>query len=96
LVVDFLPMLIYVLVHVGVVSIEVEADYMWGLLHPALLTGEGGYYLTSLSSAVLMLKHFREMNETKGNTLTSEVRGGQYANVRGKSLRGLGGRAPNK
>ena len=24
---------------------------MWGLLDPSLLTGEGGYYLTTLSSA---------------------------------------------
>ena len=47
------------------VSVEIEADYMWGLLHPSLLTGEGGYYLTSLSSAVLVLKNFREMQETK-------------------------------
>ena len=35
---------------------EIEADYMWGLLHPCLLAGEGGYYLTTLSSAVHVLK----------------------------------------
>lgn len=57
-------MLIYVLVQCGMVSVEIEADYMWGLLHPSLLNGEGGYYLTSLSSAVLVLKNFREMQET--------------------------------
>lgn len=62
---DFLPVLIYVLVQCGMVSVEIEADYMWGLLHPSLLTGEGGYYLTSLSSAVLVLKNFKEMQETK-------------------------------
>ncbi|XP_060570576.1 uncharacterized protein LOC132728894 isoform X3 [Ruditapes philippinarum] len=61
---DFLPMLIYVLVQCGMVSVEIEADYMWGLLHPSLLNGEGGYYLTSLSSAVLVLKNFQEMQET--------------------------------
>ena len=60
-------MLIYVLVHCGTVSVEIEADYMWGLLHPSLLTGEGGYYLTSLSSAVLVLKKFKEMQETKAS-----------------------------
>ena len=64
---DFLPVLIYVLVQCGMVSVEIEADYMWGLLHPSLLTGEGGYYLTSLSSAVLVLKNFREMQETKAS-----------------------------
>ncbi|XP_064600127.1 uncharacterized protein LOC135466527 isoform X2 [Liolophura sinensis] len=54
---DFLPMFIYVLVHCGLVSAEIEAEYMWGLLHPSILTGEGGYYLTTLSSAVLVLRN---------------------------------------
>ncbi|KAK3595982.1 hypothetical protein CHS0354_032496 [Potamilus streckersoni] len=62
---DFLPILIYTIIQCGNVSIEVEADYMWGLLHPSLLTGEGGYYLTSLSSAILVLKNFRQMHENK-------------------------------
>ncbi|XP_052273588.1 uncharacterized protein LOC127873694 isoform X4 [Dreissena polymorpha] len=61
---DFLPVLIYVLIQCGIVSVEIEADYMWGLLHPSLLNGEGGYYLTSLSSAVLVLKNFKEMQES--------------------------------
>ena len=29
---------------------------MWGLLHPKLLSGEGGYYLTMLASAIHGLK----------------------------------------
>lgn len=29
---------------------------MWGLVHPSLLNGEGGYYLTTLTSAVNVLK----------------------------------------
>ena len=49
-------MLLYVLLQAGSVSLEIEADYMWGLLHPCLLAGEGGYYLTTLSSAVHVLK----------------------------------------
>lgn len=48
---DFLPMLIYVLVHCDQIHIEIEVEYMWGLLDPPLLSGEGGYYLTTLSSA---------------------------------------------
>lgn len=59
--VDFLPVLIYVLVQCGIVAAEIEADFMWGLIHPSLLNGEGGYYLTSLSSAVLALKNFKNM-----------------------------------
>ncbi|XP_021359984.1 uncharacterized protein LOC110454668 isoform X2 [Mizuhopecten yessoensis] len=62
---DFLPMMIYVLVHCGFVTAEIESDYIWGLIHPSLLNGEGGYYLTSLSSAVLVLKRFRDMQETQ-------------------------------
>lgn len=44
-------MLIYVLVHCDQIHIEIEVEYMWGLLDPSLLSGEGGYYLTTLSSA---------------------------------------------
>lgn len=41
-----------------------------GLLHPSLLSGEGGYYLTTLSSAVHVLKNFKETGE---NPLSSPV-----------------------
>ncbi|XP_064621542.1 uncharacterized protein LOC135484216 isoform X2 [Lineus longissimus] len=57
---DFLPVFIYVIVQCGLISAEIEADYMWGLLHPSLLAGEGGYYLTTLSSAVHVLKNFSD------------------------------------
>ena len=33
-----------------------EAEYMWGLAHPSLFKGEGGYYLTTLTSAINVLK----------------------------------------
>lgn len=38
-----------------------------GLLHPSLLSGEGGYYLTTLSSAVHVLKNFKDSNEQNTN-----------------------------
>lgn len=60
---DFLPIFVWVLVRTGMVAAEIEAEYMWGLLHPSLLSGEGGYYLTTLSSAVNVLKNFRPVNE---------------------------------
>ncbi|XP_014281699.1 protein sprint isoform X4 [Halyomorpha halys] len=60
---DFLPIFVWVLVQSGMVGAEIEADYMWGLLHPSLLSGEGGYYLTTLSSAVHVLKSFRACSE---------------------------------
>lgn len=56
---DFLPLFVWVLVQSGMIAAEIEAEYMWGLLHPSLLSGEGGYYLTTLSSAVHVLKNFR-------------------------------------
>ncbi|XP_049841852.1 protein sprint isoform X2 [Schistocerca gregaria] len=56
---DFLPLLVWVLVQAGMVAAEIEADLMWGLLQPSLLSGEAGYYLTALSSAVHVLKSFR-------------------------------------
>ncbi len=34
----------------------VESEFLWALLDPQLLQGEGGYYLTSLSSAIEVVK----------------------------------------
>lgn len=72
---DFLPMLTYVLVHCGLIAAEIESEYMWGLLHPSLLSGEGGYYLTTLSSAVHVLKHVQRCHtsSTAGRTGTHET-----------------------
>ncbi|XP_020284481.1 protein sprint isoform X3 [Pseudomyrmex gracilis] len=61
---DLLPLVIWVLVRGKVVDAEIEAEYMWGLLHPSLLSGEGGYYLTTLSSAVHVLKTFKSSQST--------------------------------
>ncbi|XP_012215187.1 protein sprint isoform X3 [Linepithema humile] len=61
---DLLPLVIWVLVHGKVVDAEIEAEYMWGLLHASLLNGEGGYYLTTLSSAVHVLKTFKSSQST--------------------------------
>nr|XP_022912808.1 protein sprint isoform X2 [Onthophagus taurus] len=72
---DFLPLFVWVLVKTNFVAAEIEAEYMWGLLHPALLSGEGGYYLTTLSSAVHVLKNFKESSEEnfKNNLKTDSV-----------------------
>lgn len=37
-------------------AIIIPAIQMWGLLHPKLLSGEGGYYLTMLASTIHGLK----------------------------------------
>uniref|UniRef100_A0A182F7S8 Protein sprint n=1 Tax=Anopheles albimanus TaxID=7167 RepID=A0A182F7S8_ANOAL len=66
---DFLPVLVMVVAHCGFVGAEIEAEYMWGLLQPSLLSGEAGYYLTALCSAVHVLKNFK-FNEQEGGTST--------------------------
>ena len=53
---DFLPLFVWVLVQCSFTRAEIEAEYMWGLAHPSLFNGEAGYYLTTLTSAVNVLK----------------------------------------
>ncbi|XP_063977947.1 protein sprint isoform X3 [Diachasmimorpha longicaudata] len=75
---DLLPLLVWVLVRGKIVDAEIEAEFMWGLLHPSLLTGEGGYYLTTLSSAVHVLKTFKNsqitMSTNNGVTTSPDCR----------------------
>ena len=45
---------------------------MWGLAHPSLFNGEAGYYLTTLTSAINVLKETQPAvpafpRETEGN-----------------------------
>jgi hypothetical protein len=51
---------VWVLVQCGFHRAEIEAEYMWGLAHPSLFNGEGGYYLTTLTSAVNVLKELTQ------------------------------------
>eukprot|EP00048_Salpingoeca_helianthica_P007135 m.106894 g.106894 ORF g.106894 m.106894 type:complete len:687 (-) comp14239_c0_seq2:18-2078(-) len=55
---DFLPIFVFVLCQTRIDHAEAEAEYIWALAEPSILTGEAGYYLTTLSSAVHLLKHF--------------------------------------
>ncbi|XP_069326471.1 ras and Rab interactor 1 isoform X2 [Eulemur rufifrons] len=52
---EFLPLLSLVLAQCDLPELLLEAEYMSELLEPALLTGEGGYYLTSLSASLALL-----------------------------------------
>lgn len=56
---DFLPLLAWLLARSGFSTAEMEADFMWALLQPSLLAGEGGYFLTALSSAAQLLKNLQ-------------------------------------
>ncbi|XP_068628111.1 protein sprint isoform X6 [Battus philenor] len=53
---DLLPVLAWTVARCRLVCAELEAELMAGLLPPAMLAGEGGYYLTALFSAVAVLK----------------------------------------
>ena len=56
---DFLPIFVWVLLQCECGRAELEAEFMWGLVHPSLLNGEGGYYLTTLTSAVQVVKQLK-------------------------------------
>ena len=60
---SFCSILGHVLSHTASEWIEVESEFVWGLLHPGLLSGEAGYYLTLLSSAIHYLK---TVNQSEG------------------------------
>ncbi|XP_063229245.1 protein sprint isoform X2 [Bacillus rossius redtenbacheri] len=79
---DFLPLFVWVLVQSGMVAAEIEAEYMWGLLQSSLLSGEGGYYLTTLSGAVHVLKNFRACSEEQHGALGPDCRVGSLADFR--------------
>ena len=48
-----------------------ETEFIWGLSHPSLLAGEGGYYLTMISSAIHCVKNL-EFEASKNDSLTGQ------------------------
>ncbi|XP_042221535.1 protein sprint-like isoform X2 [Homarus americanus] len=69
---DLVPMIMWVLSQSGMVSAEVEADYMWGLLLPSASSGETSYYLEAFHSAIHALKNLSPSPESSpGNSLDS-------------------------
>jgi hypothetical protein len=70
---DFLPLFVYVMCKCGFHFAEIEAEYIWGLLHPTLMMGEAGYYVTSLCSAALSIKELKskiEQQNADGGAVT--------------------------
>lgn len=63
---SFCSLLAYLVVHTGVETLEVEAEWMWGLLHPSLLAGQGGHYLSLLSSSLHLIKNVRALLGSQG------------------------------
>lgn len=68
---DLLPVLAWTVARCRLVCGELEAELMAGLLPPALLAGEGGYYLTALFSAVAVLKRLAPEPPPDSNTPVS-------------------------
>ncbi|XP_047508502.1 protein sprint [Pieris napi] len=75
---DLLPVLAWCVSRCRLVCAELEAELMAGLLPPALLAGEGGYYLTALFSAVAVLK--RLAPEAGSDSSASCRRGSECSN----------------
>ncbi|XP_029926725.1 ras and Rab interactor 2 isoform X2 [Myripristis murdjan] len=69
---DFLPVLTYVLAQCDMPQLDNEILYMMELLDPSLLSGEGGYYLTSAYGAMSLIRNFQE--EQAARVLSSETR----------------------
>ncbi|XP_037302542.1 uncharacterized protein LOC119192908 isoform X2 [Manduca sexta] len=97
---DLLPVLAWTVARCRLVCAELEAELMVGLLPPALLAGEGGYYLTALFSAVAVLK--RLVPEPGADTATPWRRGSSDQRAcgrgrgRGRGARGAAGRVPRQ
>lgn len=66
---DFLPLLAYVLAKCGFHFAEIEAEFIWGLMTPTVLNGQAGYYTTSLCSAAVSLKEFKQQFENQDGIL---------------------------
>uniref|UniRef100_UPI00358F3069 ras and Rab interactor 2-like n=1 Tax=Myxine glutinosa TaxID=7769 RepID=UPI00358F3069 len=62
---ELLPFLLYTVAFCDMPSLDPEVEYIMELLDPSLLTGEGGYYLTTLYGVLYMLRSSEFMEQTK-------------------------------
>ncbi|KAL7853735.1 hypothetical protein AOLI_G00205790 [Acnodon oligacanthus] len=69
---DFLPALSYVIVQCNMPELFLEVEYMMELLETPWLTGEGGYYLTSVYASLSHIQSEPEAVPQSG--LTQQVR----------------------
>uniref|UniRef100_A0A672LLQ3 Ras and Rab interactor 2-like n=2 Tax=Sinocyclocheilus grahami TaxID=75366 RepID=A0A672LLQ3_SINGR len=69
---DFLPALSYVMVLCNMPEISLEVEYMMELLESSWLTGEGGYYLTSVYASLSLIQSQPE--DVPLNGLTNQAR----------------------
>ncbi|GAA6108836.1 ras and Rab interactor 2 [Tachysurus ichikawai] len=69
---DFLPALSYVIVQCNIPELFLEVEYMMELLDTSWLTGEGGYYLTSVYASLNYIQSEPEAVPSSG--LTHQVK----------------------
>ncbi|XP_062392671.1 ras and Rab interactor 2 [Sardina pilchardus] len=69
---DFLPALSYVIVQCNLPELLIEVEYMMELLDTPWLTGEGGYYLTSVYASLCLIQS--EPTTPPASGLTREAR----------------------
>uniref|UniRef100_A0A673IJK5 Ras and Rab interactor 2-like n=1 Tax=Sinocyclocheilus rhinocerous TaxID=307959 RepID=A0A673IJK5_9TELE len=69
---DFLPALSYVMVLCNMPEISLEVEYMMELLESSWLTGEGGYYLTSVYASLSLI--LSQPEDVPPNGLTNQAR----------------------
>ncbi|KAJ8348301.1 hypothetical protein SKAU_G00268900 [Synaphobranchus kaupii] len=65
---ELLPALSYVIAQCNMPELIVEVEYMMELLEPAWLTGEGGYYLTSVYASLCLIQSQPEAPPSGGIT----------------------------
>ncbi|XP_061436102.1 ras and Rab interactor 2-like [Lethenteron reissneri] len=61
---DFFPVLTYSLLNCDCPQLAIQVDYIMELLNPDLMSGESGYYLTSVYAALLMVGSLQEEQAT--------------------------------
>ncbi|MGH0146336.1 UNVERIFIED_CONTAM: hypothetical protein FKN15_008075 [Acipenser sinensis] len=69
---EFLPALSYAIVQCDMPQLPLEVEYMMELLGPSLLTGEGGYYLTSVYASLCLIQ--TEPEQLRRSTVTCGAR----------------------
>lgn len=55
---EFLPILVYVVIHANLQHLEAYRLILWGLNQQDMLASEKGYYLTVLEEAIDCIKNF--------------------------------------
>ncbi|XP_026878278.2 ras and Rab interactor 2 [Electrophorus electricus] len=84
---DFLPALSYVIVQCNIPQLLLETEYMMELLEPSWLTGEGGYYLTSVYASLWLIQSQPGNLSTSGLTNEAQESLREWSRRRGQEAK---------